>query len=329
MTNYFIAAPSGTSSVGYLVTDGQAFAAQSGTSTAYRLPEGSYKLGGAESTNRGSDPTMIPRGKQSAKKWRLAGVGPLDGGRYKNGRPRVWDKNLGRGRDGLLVHYDGSTGNADDGNGTLGCIGYKDPAAEGVFNRAVSGGDRDLKVVYVKDLKEAKAMAEKLAKGPVPNYGGKVSHTASGNEVAEGEKSVLVGKNKRRAAHRDARHSGGGKIRTGSRNTFIGFLKRLFGRVDDETTDGTKLKTGEQTVEVGDTKTQSKKATARELGNGDSGQDVARVQAQLNRKMGAGLAADGDFGPLTDQAVKAFQTSRGLTADGIVGADTYRALFGG
>ena len=35
---------------------------------------------------------------------------------------------------------------------------------------------------------------------------------------------------------------------------------------------------------------------------------------------------DGKFGPLTEEAVKEFQTSHGLTADGIVGAKTWAAL---
>jgi peptidoglycan hydrolase-like protein with peptidoglycan-binding domain len=37
-------------------------------------------------------------------------------------------------------------------------------------------------------------------------------------------------------------------------------------------------------------------------------------------------AIDGDFGPQTELAVKNFQTDMGLTADGIVGENTWRAL---
>jgi hypothetical protein len=59
---------------------------------------------------------------------------------------------------------------------------------------------------------------------------------------------------------------------------------------------------------------------------GDSGPDVARVQQLLNLA-GAGLRVDSDFGPATDAALKHFQTSRGLTADGVVGSRTWSALF--
>lgn len=59
---------------------------------------------------------------------------------------------------------------------------------------------------------------------------------------------------------------------------------------------------------------------ARTLRMGDSGSDVERLQRRL------GIAADGDFGPATKQAVIDFQQARGLTADGIAGPRTLAAL---
>ena len=53
---------------------------------------------------------------------------------------------------------------------------------------------------------------------------------------------------------------------------------------------------------------------------------VKELQAILI-KQGFELTIDGDFGPKTQKAVKAFQTSRGLVADGIVGSLTWSALF--
>lgn len=60
---------------------------------------------------------------------------------------------------------------------------------------------------------------------------------------------------------------------------------------------------------------------------GDQGSDVAEIQGQL-ASLGYDVAADGDFGPATAEAVKAFQVSRGLDADGLVGPSTYTALLG-
>jgi murein L,D-transpeptidase YcbB/YkuD len=62
---------------------------------------------------------------------------------------------------------------------------------------------------------------------------------------------------------------------------------------------------------------------------GSSGDDVIAVQqalAQLGYDPGS---VDGDFGPATQQAVVAFQTASGLTADGVVGPETLAALSKG
>ncbi|PWJ26960.1 putative peptidoglycan binding protein [Branchiibius hedensis] len=55
----------------------------------------------------------------------------------------------------------------------------------------------------------------------------------------------------------------------------------------------------------------------------DTGALVKTIQQRLG-----GLELDGWFGPKTLAAVKAFQTSKGLVADGVVGALTWRALGG-
>lgn len=60
---------------------------------------------------------------------------------------------------------------------------------------------------------------------------------------------------------------------------------------------------------------------------GDQGSDVAEIQEQLS-SLGYDVTADGDFGPATVEAVKAFQADNGLEADGLVGSDTYAALMG-
>lgn len=40
-----------------------------------------------------------------------------------------------------------------------------------------------------------------------------------------------------------------------------------------------------------------------------------------------GIDADGDFGEITEEAVKTFQRTRGLLIDGVVGKETWRALL--
>jgi hypothetical protein len=61
------------------------------------------------------------------------------------------------------------------------------------------------------------------------------------------------------------------------------------------------------------------------LVEGDTGSAVVTLQTRLN-VWGAKLTVDGDFGPDTLAAVKAFQTAQKLTVDGIVGPQTWAAL---
>lgn len=58
------------------------------------------------------------------------------------------------------------------------------------------------------------------------------------------------------------------------------------------------------------------------LRQGSRGNDVVILQKAL------GIPADGAFGPQTERAVRAFQSSRGLKVDGIVGPQTWGALLG-
>ena len=68
-------------------------------------------------------------------------------------------------------------------------------------------------------------------------------------------------------------------------------------------------------------------ASAESFQIGDQGTDVAEIQGQLSN-YGYDVAADGDFGPATAEAVKEFQAAHGLAVDGLVGPSTYEALLG-
>ena len=59
---------------------------------------------------------------------------------------------------------------------------------------------------------------------------------------------------------------------------------------------------------------------------GHNGHPVKTLQFLL-RARGHTVAVDGIFGPQTDAAVKAFQTSKGLAANGIVDPNSWTALI--
>ena len=60
---------------------------------------------------------------------------------------------------------------------------------------------------------------------------------------------------------------------------------------------------------------------------GATGSNVTALQELLNAN-GADLVVDGEFGPLTEAAVKAYQEQQGLTVDGIAGPNTMGKLQG-
>jgi peptidoglycan hydrolase-like protein with peptidoglycan-binding domain len=59
--------------------------------------------------------------------------------------------------------------------------------------------------------------------------------------------------------------------------------------------------------------------------NGDKEHPIQTLQYLLSAR-GHSVTVDGVFGPETEAAVKAFQTSKGLSAIGIVGPETWTAL---
>ena len=68
-------------------------------------------------------------------------------------------------------------------------------------------------------------------------------------------------------------------------------------------------------------------ATYNQVSYGSQGSDVTELQKLLNNH-GYSLDEDGIFGDKTQEAVKDFQTKRGLSVDGIVGKNTWGSLDG-
>lgn len=59
---------------------------------------------------------------------------------------------------------------------------------------------------------------------------------------------------------------------------------------------------------------------------GDQGEEIAELQDKLV-VLGYDVIADGAFGPAMAEAVKEFQKSCGIKADGLIGPATYKALL--
>jgi peptidoglycan hydrolase-like protein with peptidoglycan-binding domain len=63
------------------------------------------------------------------------------------------------------------------------------------------------------------------------------------------------------------------------------------------------------------------------LRRGSKNNDVKQLQQFLRDNNFGSLEIDGDFGPLTEAAVKKYQSDRGLVVDGIVGPATWARIL--
>lgn len=92
----------------------------------------------------------------------------------------------------------------------------------------------------------------------------------------------------------------------------------------EETKEETKVETevkGESTVKV----------TLNELKQGSDGDQVKALQRMLycmGYSLGSRTPIDGDFGAMTDKAVRSYQKKYDLTVDGVVGEKTWNKLLG-
>jgi peptidoglycan hydrolase-like protein with peptidoglycan-binding domain len=92
------------------------------------------------------------------------------------------------------------------------------------------------------------------------------------------------------------------------------------------TTTTTPVTTTTQTTTGTGTSPQVTLPASGHLKPGDTGAEVETLQRALVAIGAGSLTVDGTYGPATQQVVTAFQTANGLTADGIVGAQTAAAI---
>lgn len=91
-----------------------------------------------------------------------------------------------------------------------------------------------------------KPAAEAPGTVPAGGSGGAGSGGGGGPKLTDGEKTVLLGTDKREAAHVETPHDGGGKVVEGSQTVFVGKNQYQFARKGDPTNDGYQIKTTTQ-----------------------------------------------------------------------------------
>ena len=127
-------------------------------------------------------------------------------------------------------------------------------------------------------------------------------------------------------------------MRRGARGNFVKDIQRVVGAEPDGVFgSGTESKVkafqkrngltadgivGAETWSAGAVKAPIRMLVRNKLRKGSRGSQVIEVQRIVKVK------PDGVFGPDTEDAVRRFQKAKGLASDGVVGADTWRALLG-
>lgn len=253
--------PTTNSNIGVLTVDGQSFDAVSGgPGSVGPMPDGLYTFGAGEELAPGEHSSMTDGQRKPAehKKFRFTGLGPSHAGYERTwkdrllgrpGRPLLNDPNNGVVRSGVLAHCDGNK------IGTDGCIGYQDCAvAQGAFQSAYDKGNTLFSVRTTTQEEVERLRKERLGQGaekpaakPEPNES-KIKH---GADIIKGEPSVLIGPQKREAAHVESPHSKGGAISEGKPDVLVGPLKLPMAGVGHQTTDKSAVGTGDQSVLLG------------------------------------------------------------------------------
>lgn len=176
------------------------------------------------------------------------------------------------------------------------------------------------------DTAKAKAMVKRTYEAAVELFAYlckeyKLDPLAAGVIVshAEGYKRGIA------SNHGDPEHLWKGLATGYTMDGFRKAVKAAMGSVSVDKTTDTKAETtikGESIVNV----------TLNVLKKGSEGEQVKALQRMLyalGYNLGSANPIDGDFGAKTDTAVRAYQKSKGLTDDGVVGEKTWNKLLKG
>ena len=255
----FVGVTHGNASYGQLIGGGNVIPVVSGKFGNGYVPAGKYSLDKPQAT---SEKSMVPPGKKSTHKYRLAAIGKPT--KVINGKVHFWDERVGKWREGILIHYDGGT------PGTLGCIGYIDPKHEGALKEMLADGGK-VNVTYHDSVAAAQAHAKTLSGKDAPasdfanKYGGggsgatkkkpsgkgKPSKTKKGAQATKGERSVRIGKAGLQAMPRTGKVTGG-KVKKGTKKkVFLGKKRLAWARDTDPTTQGPLVVDAQHQVFVG------------------------------------------------------------------------------
>lgn len=249
--------PVSGANIGVTTVDCQNFESVSGgPGSLGPMPDGKYTFGPGEDLAPSEHESMTD-GKRPAsahKKFRFTGVGERHAGYQKQSwsqwlrgdkRPLINDPNQTEPRWGINAHCDGRL------PGTDGCIGYQDcERAQNAFQSAYDKGNNGF-VVETLTREQTERLREQLlgkpASAPWPAVPAK-TNTKHGANVIDGEPSVVLGTEQRKAAHVDTPHDKNAKIAEGNGTIRVGLLQKPLAGVGHATTDASQLATGEQSV---------------------------------------------------------------------------------
>lgn len=223
-------------------------------------------------------------------------------------------------------------GEADRRAGELGAAGYAEDGAAFLSSRAYRPGQREGKLLLAHELAHV-ALGHASAAQPtrLKRTGTSLQRGSEGPEVRHVQERLLA------LGFMSARdfNTGPGVFgpRTEAAVTAFQAARKLTvdGVVGPKTLAALGTSTGPVAApakpKTGERDTGAALTGRPPLRKGSEGVLVKALQRRLNR-YGASLGLDGEFGPVTERALMAFQKANGMAQDGVVGPETAAALSG-